>query len=189
MMIRQGKNNRQAQSILYLTLLLSTLIFTTGCFSKNERNIINTRSHRMNNDHRPFPDPGSHRPYPYTDRGSYASSSIQFADGLDNNGRFIEDVVENFLNEPVIGQIQDIAIDFHEDSITITVRDQGEGFFRTTLTFVGQMDGAITYQDSEGSVFFEMTQNPDISQVSFENTDGAFGILGHIDTCRVEGSC
>ena len=43
MMVKQGKNNRQAQSILYLTLLISTLIFTTGCFSKNDRHIVNAQ--------------------------------------------------------------------------------------------------------------------------------------------------
>ena len=89
----------------------------------------------------------------------------------------------------MVGYIQLIEIDFHQDSMTIIIQDEGESYFKITLTFVSESADAIVYEDSEGSVSFEMTQDPNISQVSFENTDGTNGILGYIQTCRVEGSC
>ena len=172
------RNNRQIQSILYLTLLCSTLIFTTGCFGEPQGHIINTRQ-RMSNHNNPFPNPSSRQPSIHTQ----GSSSIQIAEYTDNNGA-IEDVVGDFVGETLIGYVQDITITFHDDNtVSITIWDEDHTApFNATLYLNQSVNGdVISYSDDYGTVYFERIEEG-VSQVSFENADGvAYGILGYIE--------
>ena len=178
-----GQNNRQVQSILYLTLLLSTLILTTGCFGKPNGGIIDTRSRMARIDDR-FPNPNqlTRTQTPYID--------FQPADDLDNNGWLIEDVVEDFIGAALVGRITNMTINFHNDTVIISVWDEDAAQYPFVVTLYLDHDlHGISYSDDEGTVYFEMTEDSTISQVSFENIDGTSGVLGYIDTCRVQGTC
>lgn len=189
-MTRQTKNNQQIQSILYLTLLFSTLILTTGCFGKPEGNIINTR-YRSSQNYDKFPNPGS--PYPHTQTNPYASSSsIILAEDLDNGGWPIEDVAGSFVGMTLTGAVTNITINFHNDTVIINIWDEealnSQYPFVATL-YLDQSINGISYSDDQGTVYFEMTEDMSIAQVSFENADGTSGVLGYIEACRVEGTC
>lgn len=190
MITKQARSNKQIQSILYLTLLFSTLILTTGCFGNPEGNVINTRSRTSQNYDR-FPNPGS--PYPHTQTNPYtSSSSIILAEDLDNGGQFIEHVVENFVGMALTGAITNITVNFHNDTVIINIWDEealnSQYPFVATLYLDQNMNG-ISYSDDQGTVYFEMTEDMNISQISFENADGTSGVLGYIEVCRVEGTC
>ena len=189
MMTRQTKNNKQIQSILYLTLLFSTLILTTGCFGNPEGNIINTRQ-RTSQGYDRFPNPNSQ--YSNTQTNPYVSNSIIPADDLDNGGWPIEDVVEGFIGTTLTGTVRDITIDFHNDTVIITIWDEEALNSQYPLVATLHLDqniNGISYSDDQGTVYFESTEDMATSQISFENIDGASGVLGYIHTCQVQGSC
>ena len=177
MMTKQ--NNRQIQSILYLTFLFSTLILTTGCFGEPRSNIVNTRGHRTTG--MGYPNPGqSGQPNPYSVvTNGHGDWSIEYD-------------VETFIGEILVGSVTDITTSFSNNTVSIYIYDEDitQQPFTATLHLDPQRyPGVISYSDDAGTVYFEVTEEPQYSQISFENIDGTSGILGYIDTCRVEGTC
>ncbi len=170
MMTKQ--NNKQIQSILYVTLLFSTLILTTGCFGKPDGAVVNTGGHRMGNNGYPNPNQLNQ-----PQNGSYISNSV----------------FESFVGEPLVGAVIDMTVEFYDngDIVTIVILDEHplQDPFEATLNYSGHDQGFVSFSDDTGTVYFEITEDPSVSQIYFENIDGTSGILGDIDTCRVEGTC
>ena len=196
-----NKTSKQIRSILSLALLFSALITTTGCFGQKESAVVN-KSGRTRHQMNKLPEAPSRPDNPNSNRPEQTQNSDWISIDLAHNGNNapIKEVAEDFIDDNLSGNLQDIQIQFYNGTLAIVMWDDQAVIneyspFHIYLEFDGSDDNGYSYSDYSGIVDFNVIEdlgsNQYKFQVSFENRDGSKGILGHVSLhlCEFEGTC
>lgn len=129
---------------------------------------------------------------------------LQLAPASDNNNQSLQEVVEDFLGQPLSGSLRGIAIIFNDDSISVAVQDEERMPFVVSQIELQsdqssdiQEEEYVVYGDSYGSVYFILEdQTSSRFRIYFENLDEqgsviSSGVLGFatIPACQVSQTC
>ena len=194
-------NHQKIQSVLYITLLLSSFTLMIGC-QQAPQNRISTSGNRA-----------------YNLMPTHGWTIVQFPDPNYNEGNPIEVVVYNFIGLGMmeIGTIQKMEMRFEGQTLLFNIWDDQaiatnqpiearldlnfqQGF--TSVTMEREVTYEVTYSDSSGTIYLVQEQHevsPGIYRfrIEFENFGTSVstyenqGLLGYVNLplCEADRSC
>lgn len=183
------------QSFLSLGLLLTSLMFMTGC-SPDDSALISTNRRIYNDSYHTRTQGDTYNP-------NYNGSSMSWIPiqlgPYDYEGDPLNVIITDFVGEP-LGNFHDIAVQISEGIASVGIWDQTGGSFAVDLPQQGMENDIVVFGDEYSSLYFVLEEDMGTGQGTFsvyiENYDDygqvlSSGLVGFasVPFCQMESLC